>query len=370
MAELLPAARVEDPIHHNAGFAGFFVGAFVGAVGAVLAVAAGVITVATGGLALVAIVAVAALCAGTVGELVARATMRDGIHTGQLSEGSDNVYVNGKRLVLMANIVEPCWVPVLYPHGKQGVVEGSLTVIVNCRPASRMNDEILCGAYIADGSPNVFIGGPKGRINGTESSVATFILERFGAVAFATQFALYPGPGLVTLSGTAAFHADYSTYKTITEGIAGEIEGLTGQKVQSGYVGAGVEMAISLASGKLPGWFSASRAMNWNAFKTAATTAANTARTAAYSRYLNKPNSANWSYSRWLKAYEHLNKVRPGTTKLGALTKSLDDTHKFLEKVPILDALQTFSAAIRVHIDSGREQAAGGCDHSWYSAVQ
>jgi uncharacterized Zn-binding protein involved in type VI secretion len=351
MSPIPPAARVDDPIHHNAGIAGYFIGAFTVAVAAV---GVFLLTATTAGTGLVVLVAVGgAVGGGILGEGVARLSMPDGIHTGKLTEGATNVFVNGKCLVLMADTVEPCWIPVLYPHGAQGVVEGSMTVIVNCRPASRVGDEILCGAYIAKGSPNVFIGGPKGRINGTESSAWTFFLERLGITAFAAQTAIYPASGLLTLSGIAALQADYSTYKKITGGNA--------------YVGWGIETGIALAFGNIGSAFRRSTTLNWNAFRALDTKL-------AYARYLNKPNTAGWSYSRWIKSFNgsYLTRIPNKIQKFETAFSGLLNLGGGKFKVGYLDVTQFIPALIRIAIDSSRANSpvAGGCAHDWYSTTE
>ena len=39
------------------------------------------------------------------------------------------------------------------------VSNGSTTVFINGRPAARIGDSISCGGSVAEGSPDVFIGG-------------------------------------------------------------------------------------------------------------------------------------------------------------------------------------------------------------------
>lgn len=75
-----------------------------------------------------------------------------------LIEGSPNVFTNGRNqgrvgdsYTLHGCIEHP-------PHG--GVIaSGSKTVFVNGKQAGRIGDPVSCGSSVAEGSPNVIIGG-------------------------------------------------------------------------------------------------------------------------------------------------------------------------------------------------------------------
>ncbi|NUQ76722.1 MAG: PAAR domain-containing protein [Polyangiaceae bacterium] len=348
MSEQLPAARVDDPIHHDPGIAGFFAGAFAGAIAAV-----GVALLASTGVGLVALVAIGAAGAaggGIIGEIHQR-TFGSDIHTGNLTHGSANVLVNGRPLVRMADKVEPCWVPILYAHGETAMVEGSISVLINCLPAARVGDETLCGAHVSEGSHNVVIGGPKGRINGTESSVLSFVLERLSIVTFATSSAIWPGAGALSLFGLYAYQSDYERYKAINEGGAEGIKNMTGLDVDPSYVGFGIEVVIGIVSGKIanriPG-------LNWSALK-------HITRAQAYAKYAANPK-AKFTYERWLKHYNNLWKVRPTMDKAKILEERLSK---------VLELFQNKASFIKIYLDNLRqdnvEAASCSCDSSWYT---
>ena len=72
-------------------------------------------------------------------------------------EGSSNVFING----IAAHRVGDAW-----PEHCDGddchpsvTASGSSTVFINGKPAARLGDSIACGSVIAQGSPDVFIGG-------------------------------------------------------------------------------------------------------------------------------------------------------------------------------------------------------------------
>ena len=57
-----------------------------------------------------------------------------------LIEGSPNVFTNGRNA------------------GRVGA-QGSQTVFINGKQAGRIGDPVSCGSVVAEGSPNVYIGG-------------------------------------------------------------------------------------------------------------------------------------------------------------------------------------------------------------------
>ena len=76
----------------------------------------------------------------------------------ELSEGSDNVFINGKPAGRMGDAYPIHGCDEHAPH--IGVIaEGSGTVFINGKPAGRVDDPVSCGGNVAEGSDNVFIGG-------------------------------------------------------------------------------------------------------------------------------------------------------------------------------------------------------------------
>ena len=72
--------------------------------------------------------------------------------SGRISDGSPDVYINGRHAARVAD-------PETCDAGK--VAQGSSSVSVNGRPAARVGDKVTCGAVIIEGSSNVFIGGAQ-----------------------------------------------------------------------------------------------------------------------------------------------------------------------------------------------------------------
>ena len=154
MDTLLAAARLGDPIAHTASkgwmIAGLIAGAVIGAVA----------VVATGGAALTVVAAVAAGAAagGGLGEVLGTMSWAPRHVTGSLMKGSPNVFINSRaamRAILSLGLCSD------HAGPPQVVAQGSSTVFINSQPASRKEDRMMCGALINDGSPNVFIGGPR-----------------------------------------------------------------------------------------------------------------------------------------------------------------------------------------------------------------
>lgn len=80
----------------------------------------------------------------------------------RLSTGSPNVYANG---IPIGEIGER-WIPHTCKAGTHTeiCVEGSESVYANGVCVSRIGDKLMFGEYIAEGSPNVFVGG-KGSLS-------------------------------------------------------------------------------------------------------------------------------------------------------------------------------------------------------------
>lgn len=75
-----------------------------------------------------------------------------------LVSGSPNVFVNGKQLGRVGDpyAAHGC---VVHPPHVAHIASGSSTVRINGIPAGRIGDPIDCGGAVAQGSPDVNIGG-------------------------------------------------------------------------------------------------------------------------------------------------------------------------------------------------------------------
>lgn len=291
---MAPAAAFEgNTIKHDPGLAGYIAGAVAGA-------AIAVAVVSTGGAALIAIGAAGAVAGGVIGNVVASLTL-PGIPTGSLIPGNSNVLIHKFPAIKMGDPVGPCWVPVIFPHGETFVVEGSSKVFINSNPASRVEDELLCGAFIAEGSPSVFFGGPKARIKGTEKSMLGFILERVGWTVTAVQLVFMPWSTAGSLLGVGIVQSNYEVHSFLSDNVASffGVDPVWGQFAVDFFAG----FAGGWAGGKLGGLLSRS-GREW-------TLLGQRAKNAAWSRY-----EGDWSYERWSVAYDHLNKVRPLPTQI------------------------------------------------------
>lgn len=149
-----PAARVGDEIAHSNAGTGMLLGVLAGAaVGAVLVAA----TVATGGLALVAAAGAAAgmVSAGGLGGMyIGEASM--GPPCGRFTNGSPNVFINGKAALFTAGSFASCD----KDSGRIPLATGSSSVFINTGMAGREGEKVGCSAVsVAKVSPNVFIGG-------------------------------------------------------------------------------------------------------------------------------------------------------------------------------------------------------------------
>ncbi|MCY1065497.1 PAAR domain-containing protein [Nannocystis sp. RBIL2] len=347
-------ARVTDPIEHSPGLLGFAVGAVVGAV-AVVAIA--VATAATGGAALIALAAAGAVGGGIAGELLARA-FGSNITTGALSQGYEDVHVNNLHMVAVGKKCEPCWIPIVFPHGETIVVEGSGTVLVHCAPVTRVGDQLLCDAIVGAGSPNVFVGGPKHRVKGTEKGLLDFLLPRLGFVITATTIAVFPASALGSLGAVGLYQADYGTYKGINTAVGNALG------IDPGYAAIGIELTIGMfggaAAGKLP------RVGSWNA-------TSSVARSQSWQRYLAKKAAEGktpWSYQRWSQNWTHLvgkQGVRPGTTRNqrlnNVMTSLLSAGPLELGSPDLLSAINSaFQKAMEIKPPEGHD-----CDASWHA---
>lgn len=75
-----------------------------------------------------------------------------------LAGHSPNVFANGIAVGRVGDSYPAHGCPAHAPHG--GVIaSGSASVFINGIPAGRVGDPVSCGGSVAQGSPNVFMGG-------------------------------------------------------------------------------------------------------------------------------------------------------------------------------------------------------------------
>ena len=75
-----------------------------------------------------------------------------------LAAGSGNVFINGIPAGRVGDPYDPhsCYVHAAH----SGVIaSGSGSVFINGIPAGRIGDSVSCGGSVAEGSPDVFVGG-------------------------------------------------------------------------------------------------------------------------------------------------------------------------------------------------------------------
>lgn len=75
-----------------------------------------------------------------------------------LVTASDNVIINGKGAGRVGDTYAPHGCDD-HPTHAGSISSGSSTVFINGKAAGRVGDSVSCGGSVADGSPNVFIGG-------------------------------------------------------------------------------------------------------------------------------------------------------------------------------------------------------------------
>lgn len=75
-----------------------------------------------------------------------------------LASGSADVFINGKAAGRVGDPYNPHGCDVHAPHS--GVIaSGSGSVFINGIPAGRIGDSVSCGGSVAEGSPDVIVGG-------------------------------------------------------------------------------------------------------------------------------------------------------------------------------------------------------------------
>ncbi len=149
---------------------GLIGGAIAGAViGAGLMVGAALI-IGTGGLAAPALIGAAlagAAMGAWVGEFAGSLSFFNN-ETGNIATGSPDIFVNFKPLARAIADTGKC--------NKDGpeptqIATGSSNVFINGFPAARVDDKLICGSFIVEGSPNVFIGGGQVTFKTVEEEV-------------------------------------------------------------------------------------------------------------------------------------------------------------------------------------------------------
>lgn len=152
------AARVGDGIVHNNAMAGFLIGAVIG----VALVATVTFCTATCGFGVALLAGLAAdfgaSAIRSLGESIGASILSK---TGVIANGSPNVFINGRPAAYAQLSSATC----AKDPPQQVVAVGSSNVFINSLPAARLDDSITCGAKIAEGSGNVFIGDRTRYIN-------------------------------------------------------------------------------------------------------------------------------------------------------------------------------------------------------------
>ena len=149
----IPACVGHHIVHNNS-----FLGAIGGLIGGlIVGIAVGALVVATGGAALGVLAAtVAAGAGGLAGGFVGGAAMvigsRWASETGQIVEGSPNVFFEGKAVARVTDPVECSKDPGSPPPQ---IVEGSKIISVNSLPLARKGHKITCSAVIQEGCKTI-----------------------------------------------------------------------------------------------------------------------------------------------------------------------------------------------------------------------
>lgn len=76
----------------------------------------------------------------------------------ELVTASPNVFINGRAAGRVGDSYAAHGCHIHTPHS--GIIaDGSATVFINGKKAGRIGDPVSCGGSVAEGSPDVFIGG-------------------------------------------------------------------------------------------------------------------------------------------------------------------------------------------------------------------
>jgi len=145
------AARLNDSIGHSPTMSWLTTGLCIGAAIGVCAV----LTVGTGGLAGAAIIGGLAAGGAGIGEFLSTLSWAPKEKSGFLFIFPPlNVLINGKFSARAHIDVAICSI-----HSQQIIATGSASVYINGQPAARIDDKLVCGGVIVEGSKNVIIGG-------------------------------------------------------------------------------------------------------------------------------------------------------------------------------------------------------------------
>jgi uncharacterized Zn-binding protein involved in type VI secretion len=186
------AARFDDPIAHSSAESGLITGALIGAE----LVIAGALIVGTGGAAIpfvLGAVLAGAAVGGWVGEYVGSLSFFKEI-SGRIAKGSDDVFINFMPAARALADVGECSKHGPEPHQ---IVMGSETVFINYYPAARVKDKLQCSSFIAEGSPDVFIGG--GQVKCIKGELDDEVSWKYRALIFGAGLA-----GALLMGGVAA----------------------------------------------------------------------------------------------------------------------------------------------------------------------
>jgi hypothetical protein len=219
----------------------------------------------------------------------------------------------------------------------------------------------MCDAVIGSGSPNVFIGGPKHRVKGTEKGLLDFLLPRLGFVITATTIALYPASALGSLTAVGLYQVNYDWYQSGNTFVGNALG------IDPGYAAIGIELVLGMfggfAFGKIP------RVGDWSA-------TSSVARSQSWQRYVARKaaeGKAGLGRVRWSQKWDHLvgtNGVRPGMTRNQQLNKIMTSIVAVkglgLGTPDLLGALNSaFQKAMEPKPPEGHD-----CDTSWHAPAQ
>lgn len=206
-------------------------------IGAAIAVA-GVAIAGTGGLAAAAIIGASAAAGAGLGELLSTMSWAPKEICGFIfGQCSSNVFTNGIRAARAHVDVAQCSKHST-PHPP--IATGSGSVFINGLPAARIDDSIACGAVIAGGSHNVFIGGGVAQTDPIqpENLVPGWVHAALFAVGLGAAIAL--GGPIVAAAGT----------------FGGLFGGEVGGRVGERFFGAGSDgQKWSMLAGSMAGGF-------------------------------------------------------------------------------------------------------------------
>ncbi|REG61337.1 RHS repeat-associated protein [Paraburkholderia sp. BL6669N2] len=220
---MFEAARVGDEIQHTSALAGFLIGAILGAA---LIFAVAMLTISCPFL----VGFIAGFMASMIAEQIVNIATQLGSlftsTTGSITEGSANVYVNGRAAVPAKISAAACDHDT--PHELAAC--GSSTVFINQHVAARKGDDIQCGATIEKGSKNVFFGSDKA----CEIAVASEI----PAWAVNLKNALFLVAGVAGGLAGALKNGMKVTCPCVLKFLAGQVAGIyVGSKVSEGVSG-------------------------------------------------------------------------------------------------------------------------------------